>query len=410
LHCAWPFADGREPPKGVEPYVRFRQLGHAFHGAVADYINEGVLDVVAVIKKLEMTGDLHENVGAVMRLHPWNHASEIIKAHPLARAEVTYAYDPQTRTARVLGENLERKYIEAGLLPHEIPGTADAVWTEADEDLARRNDLVAVHDWKLVFGKGAHVPPPETNAQLHTLALCAMLASGAKRARVQLRIIDEHGESFLRFAEISMFQATMTTQRVLKAVAGANAAEPTPGKHCVDHYCPMLASCPAIQSSIVEAYKISPQGTAAKMPIVIDPKKIANDAHAAYLVTVSAQVEAVAKMVREACKQYVRNKGEPIEMTSETVWGPHKQSRSVIVAETVEQLVTVIAPFVGGHAIAQGIVMAGVTRKALEREVANHSPKGALQGNMAACMHELATFEMIKTVSDGERFEERKKK
>jgi len=106
----------------------------------------------------------------------------------------------------------------------------------------------------------------------------------------------------------------------------------------------------------------------------------------------------------------VRKKGEPIEMTSTTVWGPHKQTKTAVVSGSVQDLATVIAPFVGGMEVASNIVMAGVTKKALEREIASHSAKGAMKGNLAACMDALAQFGMVRTLPDGERFEERRKK
>jgi hypothetical protein len=410
LHCPWPFAEGRIPPSGNKTYAAFRLLGHTFHGCVAKYINDGELDPVGVITSLGIPGDLQENVAKILSMHPWSHAEEIIKAHPLARAEIAYAYDPVTNTARKLGEDIGRAYEEHGLLPHEVPGTADVVWLEPDEDTQRRDDIVVVHDWKVVFGSGAHVPPPELNYQLHTLALCAMLVSGTKRARVQVCILDEHGNSYVRAHNLTRFEAMVAMKRVLKAAASGVSAEPNPGKHCIDHYCPMLALCPAVQSLVDETYQLAPDAPMTKMPIVVDPKKITSDAHAAYLVTVAGQVAAVANTIREACKEYVRRKGEPIEMSPTTTWGPHRQTKTAVVSTSVQSLATVIAPFVGGMEVARNIVVAGVTKKALDREIASHSAKGAMKANLAACMDALAQFGMIRTMSDGEKFEEKHKK
>ena len=409
LRCSWPFAAGRELSATAGDSPIYPLYGQAFHDTVSHVINDGEFDVVASVKALQIPGDLNEHVGAIMRMFPWDHALEIQKSNPLARAEVALAYDPKARSCRFLGENIGREYDAHGLLPHEIPGSIDVVWVEQGS-WDNSDDIVVVHDWKIVFGGSGHLAMPEDNAQLHSLALAAMRWKGVNKARVQLRVINGlTGESFIRTADITLLQAMMTFVRVTKMLDVADTCDPIPGRHCTELRCPMLASCPAIQSVVNEAYKLSDHPTSAGMPIVASSKKITSDAHAAYLITVAKQLKSVSEKMSNACKEYVTNKGAPIDTGPDTEWGPVRQTRTVVLSPSVSELAHIISQFVGGEGNARKIVMAGVTKDALQREVANHSPKGSATTNFKLCMENLGAAGFIRLLPDGEVFREHKK-
>lgn len=155
-------------------------------------------------------------------------------------AEVTFAYDSATLTAREVGRGLARDY--SAVIPTEVAGTADVV--------AIAGDAVLVWDYKT--GHGA-LPPAEKNWQLRALALMACRAYGKQRAQVEVVRIDESGGVWFDSATFDAFDldaiegelqtllAVVIAERQRKA--RGEALTYSQGAHC--RYCPAFQHCEA---------------------------------------------------------------------------------------------------------------------------------------------------------------------
>lgn len=158
-------------------------------------------------------------------------------------AEVTYAYDLDTGTARILGQDLGRDY--SRLKPNEIPCTPDVVG-------AYELGGVYIGDWK--FGR-SDVPLPGVNAQMQLAALCAARVHGARLARIEIvRFFDDPARP-VRYVDemdakqLDWFAEKLATFRketdILRShyLATGRAQYVKEGEHC--KYCPAFTSCPA---------------------------------------------------------------------------------------------------------------------------------------------------------------------
>jgi hypothetical protein len=157
-------------------------------------------------------------------------------------AEATFAFDPTTQTARLLGTSLGRQYENTG----EILGTADFVARHCDTE-----QLVIV-DYKT----GLIPVEAATSFQLAFLALAAHLHYDTEA--VVARIVQIREDSTFHFNErvydaerLREFAAHLgELQQVLAVFAKWHEMGKTLpvniGEHC--KYCPALASCPASAS------------------------------------------------------------------------------------------------------------------------------------------------------------------
>lgn len=167
------------------------------------------------------------------------HAESEAAAPVGSMAEVAFAYDVVTGTARELGRGLGRNYVQLGTT--EIPGTSDLVTVEPDR--------VVIEDTK--SGAGYHVAPAAENLQLHAYALCAARAYGRDRALVRLRFIDQGDRideaelDALQLAEVAQTLRAIWDQVMRAQWALSQGREPrvVTGDHC--WRCPCIARCPA---------------------------------------------------------------------------------------------------------------------------------------------------------------------
>ncbi|HEX4946835.1 MAG TPA: DUF2800 domain-containing protein [Blastocatellia bacterium] len=157
-------------------------------------------------------------------------------------AEATFAFDPVTQTARLLGTSLGRQYENTG----EILGTADFVARHADT-----RQLVIV-DYKT----GLIPVDAATSYQLAFLALAAQLHYDTEE--VIARIVQIREDATFHFNE-RVYSAELLRefaghlhelQQVISVFAKwhemGKTLPVTIGEHC--KYCPALASCPASAS------------------------------------------------------------------------------------------------------------------------------------------------------------------
>jgi RecB family exonuclease len=165
--------------------------------------------------------------------------------------EVAYAYDPQTGTARVLGFNIGRRYVEHGLKPHEVPGTADLVGVAGD--------TVVLIDWKTGF---YNLGPAKRAWQLRFLALCACRVLGLSKARVSFWYLKESGDIFEETAELDAFDLDDIADEVKALLARLQAAEASApavpdvsrGPWC--RFCESKEHCPGYRNLVGELVQL----------------------------------------------------------------------------------------------------------------------------------------------------------
>jgi len=167
--------------------------------------------------------------------------------------EVAFAYDPQTARARVLGRNIDREYERHGLLPHEVPGTADIVGVVGD--------TVVVLDWKTGrFDLG----PAIRSWQLRALALFAARVYRKTRARVGYWYLREDGTIHEEAAELDIVDLEVMAGTILATVNGIQrlaASEGVPdtkiGGWC--RFCPSIRYCPGHTQLLRAALVLDPE-------------------------------------------------------------------------------------------------------------------------------------------------------
>lgn len=152
-------------------------------------------------------------------------------------AEVAFAYDPLTSTARELGRGLGRHYDVAET---EIPGTADVTALLDD-------DGVFVADFKAGWSKRT---PAKENPQLLFYALCSCRAYGRSRAVVQIIRVMEDGTTWTDEASLDAFDLDLFASRLLDLYSHAmevrnQIASPRLAEGSQCRWCPCYATCPA---------------------------------------------------------------------------------------------------------------------------------------------------------------------
>lgn len=228
-------------------------------------------------------------------------------------AEVAWAYDPETDTARELGRGLGRAY--GGVRPGEIPGTADVV--------AVTSESVVVLDYKT--GRMARRSRAADSLQLRLYALAAARAYGREHAVVALVHIDEDGGAWwdrTEFdaldldglaAELRGLQESVAAES--EHIAAGGVARTVEGSHCT--YCPSLPHCPSrtrlAAVLATGAEDAAPVLTAETAPLVLERLEA---------------IESVAKRVRESLELYARQ--QPITLPSGEVFGPVGRTRETI--------------------------------------------------------------------------------
>jgi hypothetical protein len=210
-------------------------------------------------------------------------------AYPLH--EVAYAYDVETDTARVLPRASHRDY--ASVQPGEIPGTADLVHVGADR--------VTVADVKSGFQP--HIEPVEQHRQLRFLALAAARAYMVDAATIQILHINDGKlratEATLNAGELDAIAAEV--RRLHRAIPEA---QPRPGRHCTESWCPALAVCPSTQALAATVATEAALPPPHKLSVTVD-----SDEHALWMAAAVPAAQKFLDAVNAAWKAHVKAKG-----------------------------------------------------------------------------------------------------
>lgn len=159
-------------------------------------------------------------------------------------AEVPLAYDWNDSVARVLPSAGHRDYSKAR--EDEICGTADVATMDGS--------VAVVLDWKT-----GETPLAAYEAQASFLALAWARASGATEARAVFVHFGELG-AVEHVWEFDAMGLDAIESAIMDGMSAADSlhAEPTPGPHCSDMYCPARASCPATTAVMLSNPDVAP--------------------------------------------------------------------------------------------------------------------------------------------------------
>jgi len=216
------------------------------------------------------------------------HAASAITG-PGWRHEVTIAYDPTTDTARE---------IDAPELAteDEIVGTVDA--------LRVVDGCVEIVDWKT--GATARSIDPDRSQQLRWYSLAAARALGVERARPSIVALSESGYGTWHGRELDAFDLDEIRDELRDLLRRAPSALPVLGRHCRAHYCPIVASCPAVLAQAKAVLRsVSTMATPTAEPTTDDEAR-------ATRIAVRA-LEAALEKYDNAVKRYVDRNG-PLDL------------------------------------------------------------------------------------------------
>ena len=273
-HCGYFARPDVNPPR--EPPKVNRDAGSALqalvnHASAPDRFEEPSLDHLpkAVREEVRVTFDAY--LGSDFAQYQWE-------------PEVGFAYDTATDTARRLTMVHQRDY--SSLRPGEVPGTPDAVYFD-DE-----SNGVLVADFK--FGDGNAAREELSRGQRDFNVLAAARAFGATQAIGYIVHLMPGGPRVF-LAGYDAAELAAIARRVARAVASIPDAEPRPGPHCHEMWCPARPVCPAGERALLALAPGEPLRFA-----------IERDDQAAALWTRIAVIRAACDAAEDAAKTYAR--------------------------------------------------------------------------------------------------------
>jgi CRISPR/Cas system-associated exonuclease Cas4 (RecB family) len=268
---------------------------------------------------------------------------------PHLRPELALAMSLETSGARVLGENLKRRY---DLIDGEIAGTAD---------LAGVIDGVAiVVDLKTGYGKVTH---PERNPQLAMLALMAARAWGCDSARIAIIVGRESSEPRWQWHHLECWDLDAIASELIDearqvahavtVVQSGGVPNVNEGEHC--RYCPATPVCPA-KSHLIRRLASGAEGDELELLIPLDART------AGIAWERLGMARAMLNRIEAACRAYLEEHGQ-LEL-------PNGKLLKQVTVDGHERLdgdeVYNVALQLCGPAVADASVQRTATKKALE--------------------------------------------
>lgn len=313
LYCSyWAREDVKGPPEDPSEYSEY---GTAVHSVAETRIRDGV------------TPDM-DALAAHHRLNEYDRDQAAIDGHALAdwvqenvpgpyQTEQAYAFDTESFSARVLpSAGGHRDY--SSKTPAEYCGTLDLVSVQEAEAI--------VVDYK------TGVTAAESyREQLEFGALVVSLTNpGVRRVRcVVLKVSD--GQCYPLQWEVDTSDIDDIGMQIQIAFKRIPSAEPQPGSHCYQRYCPLRGSCPATVEPVMSLVKLRHPDELGE----VTPSDITTDVEIGDL----AQALRLYPLYRRA-RQFVKFLGAGLERFADrtggipvspgVVWAPDEGSREYI--------------------------------------------------------------------------------
>lgn len=174
--------------------------------------------------------------------------------------ELAFAWDPTKDTCTAL-DVVDRAYKPSS----QLCGTADLVLLS--------DDCVYVYDWKT--GDASNAGP-----QLRILGLMAARAFRTERAVVSALEVRASGVTEVCVEDLDSFDLAVIAGNIADQLAAIETAEPTPGSHCGELYCPARLHCPAASTAMTEVVDVIPAESLVRRPgfKITDPIRTAEQA------------------------------------------------------------------------------------------------------------------------------------
>jgi len=267
------------------------------------------------------------------------------------RTEVPFAFDVASGRARELPSTGQRDY--NACLPTEVPGTIDALLLDV------ANGSATVLDLKT--GR-----PPKRVAdyidQLAHGALCVARAHGLDRVRVVIAHVTEAGV-LVDQAELDAFDLDAAAADLARTLDAIPAAEPAPGMHCRELFCPARAVCPTTTAALetVAASAISP-AAARRLPLI---GPVEDDDQAITLLEGLPRLEAWVEDRKRALRAYADEAGG-VRLADGRVYAgrPAKSTSLHLEVSGAEPALREVLGAAADRAIARTITRAGIDRAA----------------------------------------------
>ncbi len=267
--------------------------GSRFHAAIAEYVTSGQI-------ALAPADDIAPLLVSAMA---WvDHFGR-----DKLKAEVALAWSPVTDTAEVIGENIGRAYGE-----HQARGLLCMAADLVAISMATRVGYIG--DWSTGDGSGK-------GPQLRCNAFALARAFDLDSVTVEALEVDATGVRHVCTETLDSFALAASAGEVAEALALVPAAQPQPGPHCSEMYCPARATCPAIRDRIEQ---ILPPADLVRHKWGLT---IESGAHAKWLYDQAKAVEAAAKLVKDAVRAYVPEGGLVLDDGSVFAEGSRTMSR-----------------------------------------------------------------------------------
>jgi len=268
--------------------------GNRFHAAIAVYVET---------HELPASDLLDEDIAPLVEV-----ARRWVDTHGGPQdfgAEMAFAWDPVNDVAKTLAEK-----------GRDYSGAPEG-WLCATTDLVRVDPAAKtgyVGDWKT--GDGSKAAP-----QLRTLAVMVARTYGLETVHVEALEVSSVGVRVVCAEVLDAFALAAHAGALAEAIAAVPTAEPNPGRHCGDLYCPARATCPAATAIVAQ---VIPAEALVRHKWGIT---ITSADHAAWLYDQAKAVEAAAKQVKDAVKAYVPAEGLTLEDGSTLIEGTRSMPR-----------------------------------------------------------------------------------
>lgn len=230
---------------------------------------------------------------------------ETHQAETPAAKEVAYAWDGESSTVIGTGREAYANAPEGTLMT----GTADIIVTAFDG--------VTVADWK-----SSEQSASKAHEQLMTLAV---MAGADHKVAIELRedgTYVEHGRT-----ELMPWDLEVHAEKLRTAIAAIPNAQPTPGDHCGEHYCPLRGTCPAYQETVEHVAELVPAGALVRRKLT-EPLVTTEDV--AVTLPLLDMVEDWLKATREKAKAICLENGGELRLDEKTVWRKIESSRQSV--------------------------------------------------------------------------------
>jgi hypothetical protein len=273
LHWARP-----DVPSSVDNDTPGRRIGSALHELAERHPNVEIVDVAT---KWNLRAAEREKVEELYA--SWREWWPTYIDGRAFDVEVPFAWSTEAGRAHVLQRSSHRDYSACAW--DWVPMTIDAVI---------QGDVLEILDLKTSYD----IISAEEHAQLEACGMCAAYHYGVDEVRLTIANVGTDGVR-TNSSTIGGFDFDAIAGRLSRMVQGIPTAQPQPGGHCAEMWCPSLGTCSATLIDAAALVRLRPElGALASVDITTDEQayriKSALKPAAAFLKELEAKVVAYA--------------------------------------------------------------------------------------------------------------------